>query len=352
MRIRLAIPDHLVTPAVIEAALEATTLANEQAIKRGDVPTLREAIADGVKWQPEPFIDGEHFDLMGQVVRRGWGDCDDLAPALAAEMRASGEDVGARPRIYQTGKKRYHAVVETSDGEILDPSRWAGMGRRKSTNVRGVSGAIAKPFAHSHQGALCVMPGNGKWWARADLPWANAMGHIASHARASTPDKALERAISGALDCGEVLEPSMVERMREIGTTMLTDADVVCGDDSEIGNAFQSILKGAGGALPIPGLGMATSLLSSLTGSKLNFQGRVPSRETFQKGLSKVPSYLRGKMSAEYEKLIQAQDATDRQQGAQAAIPMTSTSPTAQAPSPMTLYYHPAGSIGPVVMRF
>lgn len=225
MRIKLAIPDALVTPAVIEAALEATTLANEQAIARGEVPSVRDAIADGVRWRPEPFLDGEHFDLLDQVIKRGWGDCDDLAPALTADLRASGEDPGARTRIYQTGKDRYHAVTETSDGEILDPSKWAGMGRGKVAGVGG--GAITRPFAHAHAGALCVVPHGDRWWARADLPWQDALGHLASHARARTPEAALDRAIAGAIECGSAIESPLVDRMREAGALLFSDRDAV-----------------------------------------------------------------------------------------------------------------------------
>lgn len=234
MRIRLAIPDHLVTPAVLEAALEATSLADAEAVKRGEVPTLHEAISDGVKWKPEPFIDGEHFDLAHQVVRRGWGDCDDLAPWLAGTLRATGEDDGARPRVYQSAKDRWHVVVETSDGKILDPSKWAGMGKR-SANVSGVVGAVARPFAHAHSGALCVLPRDGKWWARADLPWANALGHIASHARGRTPEDALNQAVAGAVACGERIDSPLVERLRRAGTLLLSDIDTV-GD--ALGSAY------------------------------------------------------------------------------------------------------------------
>ena len=80
MRIRLAIPDRLVTPQVLEAALEATTLANQNAIAAGEAPSLTDAIRGGLRWRPEPFMDGEHFDLAATAHRRGWGDCDDLAP--------------------------------------------------------------------------------------------------------------------------------------------------------------------------------------------------------------------------------------------------------------------------------
>lgn len=230
MRIRLAIPDHLVTPEALEAALEATTLANEQAIVRGEVESFDEALSRGVKWKPEPFTDGEHFDLAEEVSRRGWGDCDDLAPWLAGHLRASGDDPDAVPRVYKSGPGRWHVVVQTGDGEILDPSRWAGMGK-KSSRVSGdghygVHGMIAKPFAHPGRGALAVLPHNGFYHARCDTPYPDTMQHLASHARARNPEIAIARAINGALACGDVLGNDC-DGLELVGTLML-------GDDDEI----------------------------------------------------------------------------------------------------------------------
>jgi hypothetical protein len=229
VRIKLAIPDRLVTPEALEAALTATTLANEQAILHGEVPQLEDAIADGVRWRPEPFKDGEHFDLAEQVLGRGWGDCDDLAPWLAGDLRASGEDAGAMPRVYQSGPNRWHVVVQTSDGEILDPSVWAGMNqykKRKSGSIVGVEPAIAKPFARPGQGALVVMPHGNHFWARCDVPMPETLAHLASHARARTPDRAVQKAIEGAIMVGECMGADCDQAA--LAETLM------CGDDDEI----------------------------------------------------------------------------------------------------------------------
>jgi hypothetical protein len=187
MRIRLSIPDRLVTPEALEAALEATSLANEQAILRGEVPPLTEAISAGVRWKPEPYLDGEHFDLSHVVAARKWGDCDDLAPWLTGELRATGQDPGARSRVYKTGPDRWHVVTETSDGEILDPSKWAGMGKKSAAVSGGIIGVIDRPFARLGEGALCTVPHAGKYWSRVDLPFPGGVaGHVArtrKHAR-------------------------------------------------------------------------------------------------------------------------------------------------------------------------
>ncbi len=357
MRIRLAIPDHLVTPEIIEAALEATTLANAQSIAHGEVPTLTDAISGGLKWRPEPFLDGEHFDLAHQVVSRGWGDCDDLAPWLASELRATGEDEGARTRIYSTGPNRYHAVVQTSDGEILDPSRWAGMGK-KSAAVSGVGAAVTRPFAQRAGGALCVMPHKGKWLARCDVPWGDDPVHFASHARARTPEAALDRAIAGAVSCGDAVSLANLDRARVAGQLMLSSgADVLGCNEPEVGNIFGSILKAAKGAAgfvvnPAMALGLKTltdkhlkplrnaaanAALPGFGGGLANMGDSVLHSLTHGKGGGRVPGAV----------------FNHRDGGVSVPIPR---SPQAAAnsggASGMTLYYHPAGAIGPVIMRF
>src|SRR5436189_1658562 len=263
MRIRLAIPDRLVTPEALEAALEATSLANEQAIIRGEVPPLTEAIRKGVRWKPEPFLDGEHFDLAHQVTARKWGDCDDLAPWLTGELRATGEDPGAVSRVYKSGPDRWHVVTQTSDGRILDPSKWAGMGEKKSgPSVNGVHAVTARPFARMGEGALCCVPHQGQYWSRVDLPFPDAAGHIASHSRARTPEQALYRAISGAIACGEEIDSDLCDRARILGGMLLGDLSEIDGD-SEIGSFFGNLIKKAAsfGAGFIPGVGPIASKL-------------------------------------------------------------------------------------------
>ena len=195
MRIRLAVPDRFVSAGVLDAALEATTLAAQSQMQAGEAPTFSELLQSGVRWKPEPFTDGEHFDLPSVIGERGFGDCDDLSPALAAELRASGEDPGARARVYKSGPERWHAIVQLSDGRIVDPSRMAGMKAPK-----GVRGSIAKPMASIGESAIAIAPHGGQWWARTDVPWGDA--HLTSINHARTLERALDRSIVGALACG------------------------------------------------------------------------------------------------------------------------------------------------------
>lgn len=345
MRIRLSIPEHLVTPEALEAALEATSLANEQAILNGEVPPLSEAIRKGVRWKPEPFADGEHFDLAHQVVSRQWGDCDDLSPWLTGELRASGADPGAISRVYRSGPDRWHVVTETSDGRILDPSKWAGMGRGKSSvagsgGVIGVHAMTARPFARVGEGALCCVPHRGKYWSRVDLPFPDSVGHIASHACASSPEASLYRAVAGAITCGEQIDSHLVDRAREVGALLLGDLSSI---DGEVGFSFGKLLKKAAsfGAGFIPGVGPIA-------------KGAV------DMGLNAADKALRKKKGGAQPKTL----VRELSKGGGAPKPTEDTIqhspsgavsvPIATAPSapPAMLYYHPSNSVGPVVMRF
>jgi hypothetical protein len=293
-----------VTPEALEAALEATALANEQAVARGEVPHAEEAISRGIKWKPEPFSDGEHFDLADQVLGRGWGDCDDLAPWLAGSMRATGEDPGAIPRVYQSGPGRWHVVVQTSDGQILDPSKWAGMGRRKSQVsgegcMYGVCGKVAKPFAHIGRGALAVygpdLSPDGRYWARCDVPFEDT--HLASHARSRDPETAIARAIAGAIDCGEVIGAD-VENAYDVESLLLGDTDEL------VSVGFLPALA----ALAPAGISLAKGLLS---------------------------------------KKRRAAPGGQAHPGGGVSVPVKK-----KADQHMMLYYHPTGSPGPVIMRY
>lgn len=308
MRIKMAIPDHLVEPGILEAALEATTLANQGAIEQGGIPEIEDAIAQGVRWKPEPFTDGEHFDLAETVAERGWGDCDDLAPWLAASMRASGEDPDARPRVYQSGPNRWHVVVQSSDGQILDPSRWAGMDSYKKSKggIVGVGPAIARPFARPGDGALAVMPYGNGYAARCDIPWPETYQHLASLARARDPELAIQRAIQGAVDCGVVIGADVDEACLA-GTLLLGDEQ----DLVDVG--FLPALA----ALAPAGI----SLAKGLFGKKKKRPSAPP-------------------------------PGSQQHPGGAVSVPVRHAKRKGSGGQHMMLTYHPAGAPGPVVMRF
>lgn len=221
MRIRLAVPDELDDQdrkAALDAALESVTRSNTPLIRSGKIPPAAAAIRAGkVEWRPEPPGD-EHFDLPQTMLRRGWGDCDDLAPWHAATLRASGTDPGARAVVRKSGEKRWHAVVQRSDGSIDDPSKAAGMG----TNGHGVNGPgghhvvgayapIQPPMSADGRMCLCISPGKDPsqpdvWFARCDVPDRLEPWDWSSTAASHHPAKALLHAVKG---CRTVAGPDM-----------------------------------------------------------------------------------------------------------------------------------------------
>jgi hypothetical protein len=102
----------------------------------------------GVRFRPERTSYEEFADLL-TVLRRGWGDCDDLIAWRCAELRESG--VKATARIYWRPPKnpkrpkwqmhaqlrhpigcscplcRNQATAVRNEGRIEDPSRYLGM---------------------------------------------------------------------------------------------------------------------------------------------------------------------------------------------------------------------------------
>jgi hypothetical protein len=221
MRIRIAIPDEHVTAPILDAALEATTRAAEVQQLSGAGPTFTQMLRAGVRWKPEPFTDGEHFDLPAVIGARGWGDCDDLAPSLAAELRR--QDPGARARVVKSGPERWHAIVQLSDGRILDPSAMAGM-----RSSKGVQGALARPMTGVGESAIAIARHHGDWWSRTDVPWDHA--HIASTSHHPILSQALDQSIVGALLCGTGIGWAHAYDRKRLGELY---ADIV-GADGEL----------------------------------------------------------------------------------------------------------------------
>lgn len=210
MRLRLGVPPQLGADekqAVLDAALESVTRANEGLIRRG-LPTFSEAgPGKRFRWRPEPPGD-EHFDLGSTVLRRGWGDCDDLAPWHAASLRATGEDRDARAVVVPSSSGvpgRWHAVVERSNGSIDDPSLAAGMGSR----VSGDEGSLP-PFWHAMRPDRLALatyplsyPGQGHA-ARIDVPSMSVPMVYSGLNVGTTPAAALVGAIGPLADvCGD-----------------------------------------------------------------------------------------------------------------------------------------------------
>jgi hypothetical protein len=239
MRINVAIPEAHVKKPVLDAALEAVTRLNEDLIATGKSPTSRQLIAKGARWKPEKPGD-EHFDHGGLINARGHGDCDDWAPLHAATLRVTGEDPGAKAIVRKSGPKRWHAIVQRSNGSIDDPSLAAGM----PGPTVGVMGAalpiMTAPIRTSVSGSYIATPSlalrplaerDGQvesWQARADLPWhwkptgtPSDLAMVTLH-RSPVSSQAVVGALRGAWHLGLASGTAHPEQLRRLSA--LADA--------------------------------------------------------------------------------------------------------------------------------
>lgn len=133
MFVQFDIPDtHIMRR---ETALALTLLGpvaiNRILIRKFDLPPLYDS---GVRYRKDRRRNGKRNELLANaydLVRRGYGDCDDLAAYRAAELQLAGID--AKVCVVRTGPRTLHAVVCNTSGEIIDdPSRRLGMkGKRR-----------------------------------------------------------------------------------------------------------------------------------------------------------------------------------------------------------------------------
>jgi hypothetical protein len=208
------VPEEFVSAEVLAPALETVTRMNQRLIRQGKVPHAEKAIAAGVRWREEPPNTPESFDHAGLVMARGWGDCDDLAPYMAASMRESGEDPKASATMFKSGPGRWHAVVRRGDGSERDPSVEAGMGKI-SGGPFGIGAAVVAPmFAPPCVVGGCARPavairrvvsakGNVGYDARCDLPYDRSDYALSASQRHKSAVDALCGAILGACVVGQ-----------------------------------------------------------------------------------------------------------------------------------------------------
>lgn len=95
--------------------------------ERPSTPSLYQS---GVRYKREPKT-LDHWISIPFVLRRRFGDCEDLASWRAAELRVHGEDASAIPKHVKTwpdGSKLFHILVKRGNGRLEDPSKRLGMG--------------------------------------------------------------------------------------------------------------------------------------------------------------------------------------------------------------------------------
>jgi hypothetical protein len=123
---------------VIKPVLEATVQINREYLRAN--PSTPNLYDSGVRYQNEPARINQNgiemFDIIPVMLRRGWGDCDDLAPWRVAELQERfGEPASIRIQWKaRPGRgKLYHVLVRrgnvpaTHPFSIEDPSRRLGM---------------------------------------------------------------------------------------------------------------------------------------------------------------------------------------------------------------------------------
>lgn len=101
--------------------------------RRHRIPAL---YASGVRWKrepvpPAPLVRVEGFDDPVTCLRRGWGDCDDLAPWRSAELviaSGTGDDWRYIPVAIPTRAGAHVVVYDRAEQRVCDdPSVRLGM---------------------------------------------------------------------------------------------------------------------------------------------------------------------------------------------------------------------------------
>jgi hypothetical protein len=123
MEARLHVPNVLRHVGLDAALSGLQRLAEVELEMAGQWPPLYES---GVGYVREPRGQ-ERWLPPSEVLRRGQGDCEDLAAYRAAELVLTGEDELAQARVVRTGPRTWHAVVFRGDGSWEDPSAALGM---------------------------------------------------------------------------------------------------------------------------------------------------------------------------------------------------------------------------------
>lgn len=138
--------DHKISQQKLLYALEATVRANQEELKaHPHIPLLYES---GVRYQQEPKGREDWADIP-TVMKQRWGDCEDLAAWLCAELRTVW-GVPCRPFLRfrkKDGNYHYHALLILPSGYRWD---WE-IVRKGIKPVMGPSGKpllkkVRKPF--------------------------------------------------------------------------------------------------------------------------------------------------------------------------------------------------------------
>lgn len=112
------------SPQRINALLEGLVrLASVDLANNPQIPPL---YSGAVRYRREK---PDLWSPPSDVLKRGYGDCEDLAAWLCAQRRSQGKN--CRAVAYKAGnvgrKRLWHVVVQYPDGRVEDPSKMLGM---------------------------------------------------------------------------------------------------------------------------------------------------------------------------------------------------------------------------------
>ena len=117
----------------LQGAINAATMIDEHQLREGYAPPLYES---GVVYRRErqhtlPGL--ERIQTAEEAYLIGYGDCDDLAPWRAAELRLRG--IRAHAEVIRSPGVGYHVIVVYPSGRVEDPSARLGMLRREEIGL-------------------------------------------------------------------------------------------------------------------------------------------------------------------------------------------------------------------------
>lgn len=122
MAIRPHIGGRLSVPEA-EAALEGLVAVDVRQLRAGLPSPSALLLAGRIRYTADDPT--EEWLPLSEIIRRGAGDCEDLAAAVAAERRLEG--IPARVKLVHLYGGNWHAVVEhTATGRLEDPSQTGG----------------------------------------------------------------------------------------------------------------------------------------------------------------------------------------------------------------------------------
>jgi len=191
MQMTCRMPDH---GAVVNAMLEGFVRACQVIIESGLAPV--DPLEARVRYQLEP-AGQEDWKLPQNVMRDGWGDCEDLAGWRAAGLRATGEDPDATCVVMRTGPGKLHAVVMRGDGSVDDVCmELMQMGRAAGEAAASISGFAVG--AKKKKKSPIVKVTHGKAQDVIDRKHARAMKH--AEEKQAAEDEAQAQADQAAAD--------------------------------------------------------------------------------------------------------------------------------------------------------